>query len=156
MHLCLSCLTTMICQWIKYRRTLTVNHSTPRALMALLRVATTTAMMKTTSLNLVATKKVQTVIRPVTILKTLGKRRLRLSSAASGFLVKSAKTARRSRAVASPTDKMNSKRRRVSANNTSHQFARTFWSIPPSALTDRDASSSTPLMTLASVKATPI
>ena len=80
-------------------------------------------------------------------LKMAGKRRSRRSCAVSGSTVKPVKTAKKSKDVVSLTVRTNSKRKRVWADSIWHQYARTFWTIPRSAHTDKDVSSSTqPLM----------
>ena len=76
-------------------------------------------------------------------LKMAGKRRSRRSCAVSGSTGKPVKTAKKSKDVASLTVRMNSRRKRVWAGSIWRQYARTFWTIPQSAHTDKDVSSST-------------
>ena len=83
-----------------------------------------------------------------------GKRRSRLSFADSGLMARSVKTVRKSRAAALLTDRKNFRRRKVSADNTWHRFARTSWSTHQSALMARDAFSSIRLLTSASARST--
>lgn len=88
-------------------------------------------------------------IRPSVVLRTrmetatLGRRRSRPSFASSGCKVCPARTSRRTKVADSRTDRMNFRRRRVSADSIWHRSARTSWNTHPNAHTVNDASSST-------------
>jgi len=80
-------------------------------------------------------------------LKMAGKRKSRRSCVVFGSMVKPVKIAKKSKDVASLTVRTSSRRKRVWAGSIWHQYARTFWTTPRSAHTDKDVSSSTqPLM----------
>ena len=120
------------------------THSAPPARDSL----PSTSLVATTTTTVPATK--------ITKTKMAGKRRLRPSFAVSGSWAWSARTARRNRAVASLTVRMNSRRRRASAVNTWPRSAKTSSSILPSAPTARGASSNTQPLTFVNARNTPI
>ena len=85
-------------------------------------------------------------------LKMGGKRKRRPSCADSGSTARSVKMIRKNSHVTSLIAKKNSKRKRVSADSTLHQYASISWITLRSAYTDWDASSSTLVLTCVSAR----
>jgi len=80
--------------------------------------------------------------------RTDGKGRSRQNCVGSGCEDFSVKTSLRNKVADLLMDRRNFRRKRPSADSTSHQYARTSWNIQASALMVQDAFSNTQPMTL--------